>query len=171
MPDNAFDQLKAELAIDPLDLDNELIQLPQLVMEIGENLAEAIAAYDRAKENLDRARGEAGRRLRNGPARKPQVEGERPQIIKEWKQPSEAQIATEIPLIDIVVEAQDRVGELQLIVSKWKELHWAMRQKSSSIEQYVKLMAAGYMTPNSVHQQRRQEIADTGTARYADDRR
>ena len=164
-----FDRLRERITIDPLDLDTELIGLPVLVRDIGENLAAAIAERDHLKELLDRARGEAGRQLRGGP--REHVAGERvrpvPNPPREWKQPSEAQIATELPLMPRVIEAQERLGEVDLMVMRWKELHNAARQKSASIQQYVELMKAGYLTPDAAHVQRRREIDAVRKEKYS----
>lgn len=144
-----YDRLKKKLTFDPLDFDQELIELPLLIMEASELAAEYIARRDRAKNDLDLVMAEAAYNLRSNAIADSKGNP---------KQRSEAQIETEIPLYKSVQQAQKDLEDAKLALALWQALCDALRAKRDAIKVYADLTISGYLSPNLAQDQRRAEM-------------
>jgi hypothetical protein len=144
-----YEQLQKKLVLDPMELDQELIELPMLIMEANEQCAHCLSARDRAKNDLDLAMAEAADDLRS-------------QTVSDgkggFKVRSEAQITTEIALYKSVQEAQRVVESAKLDLALWQALCDSFRTKRDSLKIFSDLTISGYLSPNAALTQRRTEI-------------
>lgn len=145
----SYQRLRKKLTLDPLELDQELIELPMLVMEAAEEAAEALSKRDRAKNGLDIAMAVAADHLR----REPILDAK-----GGVKTRSEAQIATEVALYESVQNAQEDVEDTKLNLALWQALVNALQTKRDSLKKYSDLTLAGFLSPNAALDQRRTDI-------------
>jgi hypothetical protein len=147
--DKLYVRLKSRLTIDTMQLDQELIELPQMLSDAGEATAYCIAARDVAKNELDINMSIAADRLRQQPIT--DSDGKE-------KRRSEKQIETEIMSIQIVKDAHHRLEEAKLDLALWQSLVDGIRAKQSSIKTVSDLMISGYLAPSSITANRRAEL-------------
>jgi len=136
-----YDRLKAQLRPNPLNIDQELIEMPALVMEAAEMTAFAVAARDAAAFDFDLAEARAADDLRV--ATGANKDGSP-------KMKSEAQIKSELPNHPLVRTARAKVEETKLDTALWMALSSAMHTKSGSLERVSNLIQAGFITRDSV---------------------
>lgn len=127
------------------NIDDHLINLPMQQIEINEFAAVALSAKDTAKFDYEQAVADTAVKIRT------QDTG---------KQPSEAQIKSELPLWDEVAAATHALIIAEYDYNLWKGLADAIRTKSSSLRAFAELMTAGYMTQDTIRNNRREEIHD-----------
>lgn len=149
---NAFDRLKEQLPINSMALDTELMELPSLVEEIGEESAKAIADMDAAKITYDLELAKASDFLRTN-------------MISDAKgQPklrSEAQIQSEVILVPTVTAALQSYEKAKYNVARWRALQDAYRAKRETLMKICDLTISGYLTPNAVTNRHRTDTART----------
>lgn len=145
----SYERLKRKLALDPMELDQELIELPGLILEASECTADALASRDRAKNELDLAMAEAADHLR----RQPVSDGK-----GGTKTRSEAQITTEVPLFESVVKATTELEFAKHSLALWQAMVDAMRAKKDALKTFSDLTISGYLSPNAALDHRRAEI-------------
>lgn len=147
-----FDGLKTRLRIDPGDMDNELIHLPQYIEEISEHVAKALSNRDAASNDLKRVIAEEDHRIRS----------------EEWeKKPTEKQIEASVSLSKRVRDATLDLEDAKYNYALWMGLMEGARAKSSAIEILARLWISGYFTPNTVQRMSREEMAERRSQRPA----
>jgi len=136
-----FNRLKARLAVDTLQLTEELMQLPSLQQEAAELAAEAQRTRDEVHDIAKQVEAEikAQKRLAT------------PGI-------SEARLTSEVLLVKEVTESQEAANQADYELAMWKTLADGMRTKSSSIRTIADLIAAGYTSPDTVRNERLHEV-------------
>lgn len=139
-----YDQLKARLTIDRMRLDDELIEMPQCVDDAGEGLADAIRYRDNCKTDYGVVCAEVASDMRRRVGA---------------KQPSEAQIKSEIDGCGPIINARRNLDAAEHEVGKWKALVDGFRQKNYSLQGVSDLMRMGYASPTSTYETRKQEIS------------
>jgi hypothetical protein len=145
-----YERLKTKLVLDPLELDQELIELPMLIMECAEYTSEKLAQRDRCKNALDLAMAEASDGLRTELTI--DVKGNN-------KQRSEAQISSEVFLDEGVQRSLTDLEQSALMDS--------LKAKRDSLKIFSELTISGYLSPNVALDNRRAEIraASSGVRR------
>jgi len=151
-----FEGLKRRLTIDPMELDQELIQLPMLTMEVMEITTDKLLERDQAKVALDLAMAEAADDLRG----KLITDGKGNAKVR-----SEAQIDTEVAMYGTVQAAQERLEQAKHSLAMWQALADAVRTKRDSLKIYADLTISGYLSPNYAYDQRKVEIRNASNAR------
>lgn len=154
MTDEIYERLRSKLKLDPLDLDQELIELPLLIQEAAELTAHRVTSRDRAKNALDVAMAQAADHLRRAPV----ADGKGGTKLR-----SEAQIETEIPLYDNVQEAITKMEDAKLELALWQALCDALRAKRDSLKLYADLTISGYLSPNVALSERKTEIRSSSS--------
>lgn len=144
-----FERIQRRLTFDPLEIDQELIELPMLIMEASEQTAHCLSARDRAKNDVDLAIAEASDHLRQQTT----TDGKGGQKLR-----SEAQIETEVPMYQSVQDTQRTLEQAKLDLALWMALCDSLRTKRDSLKVYSDLVISGYLTPNAALNQRRSEI-------------
>ncbi len=129
-----YDDLSAQLPIDLLRIDQELMKMPQLVQETAE-LAVAVADEERAtKMALEIISSEAQLRIRTiEPGMKPKTEG---------------QVAAELVLQEDVQAARNDADHAKLDASLCRSLHSSMTEKSRLLGKACDMTIAGFIVPN-----------------------
>ncbi len=150
MTNEVYERLKTKLVLDPLELDQELIELPMLIMECAEYTSEKLAQRDRCKNALDLAMAEASDGLRTELTI--DVKGNN-------KQRSEAQISSEVFLDEGVQRSLTDLEQSALMDS--------LKAKRDSLKIFSELTISGYLSPNVALDNRRAEIraASSGVRR------
>lgn len=145
-----YRRLRGRLSINPMALDEELIDMPQLVQEAAEYTAEALQVRDNCKNRLDFITAQVGARLREVPVSE---DGGKP------KARTEGAVAEQRLLDDGVQEAIAELEMCKYDLALWQGLHDGLKEKSSSLKRIAELTVAGYLTPGQVYQNRREELA------------
>lgn len=154
MADDVYQRLKSKLVFDPLEIDQELIELPMIIMDAAEETAERLSARDRAKNALDLASAEASDELR------------RTDILDAKGNPkirSEAQILTEVPLNKNVQGCLIELENAKYDLALWHSLIDALKAKRDAMKVYADLTISGYLSPSSALNNRRADIRNAGS--------
>lgn len=130
-----YHDLKSKLAIDPLRVEDHLIEMPMLVMEAAEYAASASELQDVFDLERKRVRAEVAEIIRVGYGDKP---------------PSETYVNSRIPHDPQYIEAERDYNKASTDAALWKALVDALRAKASSLKHICELITAGYLTPSSV---------------------
>lgn len=136
---------RSRLAIDRNYLDDALINLPMDQMEVAEYTAAASAARDQAETAYDNVVATVSDYMRRD-------------VPAGGKEPSEASIKAQLPLFDEIKTAKDDMITADYEYSLWKALADAMRTKGTSIRVIADLVAAGYITTDTLYQQNREAM-------------
>jgi hypothetical protein len=142
MNNQRFEQLKAQLSIDPMRLDEELIRMPQFVQEVAELTAESLLVRNVAENDLKIAIAEASADIRGSADKKP----------------AEAQIASEVLLENSVQEAMGKLEQAKYEYAMWQGLMDGAKTKSASLKNTSDLINSGYLTPDTIYANRRREL-------------
>jgi hypothetical protein len=148
--ENAYKRLRGKLVIDQLRIDEELSQVPILVMEAVENTAEAMHVRDNCKNRLDAISANVSTRLRNMALSENGKERRR----------TEGAVSEETLLDD---DVQNALGDLEVAkydFALWNGLLEALRDKGSSCRRIGEMMVSGILTSAQVGQDRRQELRE-----------
>ncbi len=145
-------RLRDSLRIEPLRLDQELVEFPMLLMDACEIAGECLRARDAAEAEYKTALSLAAAELREEP-------------LQSGKQRSEAAVASEAPLQDGPLEAHERLMDAKANLSYWNGLVDSMRAKQSSLRRLCDLHVSGYMTGSSVVADARRDMADARRAK------
>ena len=158
MTNEVYERLKTKLELDPLELDQELIELPMLIMECAEYTSEKLAQRDRCKNALDLAMAEASDGLRTELTI--DVKGNN-------KQRSEAQISSEVFLDEGVQRSLTDLEQSKYELALWQALMDSLKAKRDSLKIFSELTISGYLSPNVALDNRRAEIraASSGVRR------
>jgi hypothetical protein len=144
MLSDAYARLKARLSIDPMRLDDELIELPALLMEANEAAAEAVSMREVAKNELAMQQALIADRLRREPG--------------DGKKKSETQISSEIALSPEYHDVLDRVEQAKHEAALWLGLVDGFKTKASALKSVADLIVSGYLAPNAAYNARRNEL-------------
>jgi hypothetical protein len=144
-----YERLRTKLVFDPMCLDEELIELPMLIMDASELAAEKLAEHDRKKNAHDVTTAEASDDLRS-------------EMISDAKgndkKRSEAQITSEVFLHISVQESLAALEVAKYELALAQALVNSMRAKKDSLKTFAELTISGYLSPNSVLTDRRSEM-------------
>jgi hypothetical protein len=154
--EDKYARLRGYLRVDQAELGEELIQFPQLLMEV----LEVIAALSAVKESLEgqykNAVAISAGDLRSYPG------------PNDRKRP-EAEIAAEAPLTPLSQDAYAKVAEARESMAFWSSLAEAFRAKQSSLKRLSDLTVSGYIATgsayvpqnrNNQYENMREEMAD-----------
>lgn len=133
---------RGRLVIDRNYLDDALINMPMDQMEVAEYTAGASAARDQAETAHDQVVAEVSDHMRRD-------------VPAGGKEPSEASIKAQLPLFDEIKESKAVMATAEYEYALWKSLADAMRTKASSIRVIADLVAAGYISTETLYQQNR----------------
>jgi hypothetical protein len=136
-----YQALRAQLPIDWLSLDDELMKMPQLVQEAAEMAMRAGNAVGGAELAYDVIKAEIGQAMR--------AENERI---------TEAAIERNLPLYNDVQEARMELIHAKTYAKLCEDLVRNLRIKSTTLQKSSDLIISGYITPSAAVQQRRDEI-------------
>lgn len=139
-----YERLRQALRIDPMRIDEDLIELPPLLQEAGEFTAEAARARDRAEFNLKTTLAEVADAIRTDP--------DRP------KQPSEAEIDKRLPMDKEVIDAQEKLVTAKYEFSMWMSVVEGLRSKGDSLKTTANLIVSGYVSSGAAYSDRRREL-------------
>lgn len=137
-----YNRLSKLTRLEPMNLEEELVSLPQYIQEVNEHVAAALFRRDALKNNLDREIAKVGRRIRS----------------ESEKKPSDATIAAEALLDPEVIAVSDELEVARFDATNWTGLANAFGVKASMAKRYSELTVAGFLAPNAAYQQRRDEI-------------
>jgi len=144
-----YEQLRDALRIDKFNLDDELVNNPELVQRVGEQVEMAISRRDEA--NLD---------LKNAMAALDAVLREEAGDKKLTEKAIEQQINDSVKIIDMrknIIRLTEKVG-------RWQALRESYRDRSSALKGLCSLHATNYFVVNSGSPYRREAVS-----RQADD--
>jgi hypothetical protein len=140
-----YAEVKRQLTIDPMALDDELMRYPMVLQEATEAAADAGMVRDAAKHEYDVAEADAAYRIRS--------------IVDDaGKSPSEARVTTLVPLDAQVRLARQTLDECNHDLGYWRGLVDALREKGGALKKIAELTMAGYLAPNAAYVNRREEI-------------
>jgi len=149
-----FDRLKARLTVSTLHLEEDLIELPMFVMEIGEHHADAIKEHGAAEHELEIVEADVADLLRRKPIPAPtKASGD-----TATKTRSEAQIKAELPLHEKVIDAATAVANAAHDVALWRALQDASRTKDRAVHRVAELVITGYLTKDTVYKEGRRNL-------------
>ena len=143
-----YTALKANLRIDVMAMDDELIQHPSKLQRVCEIAADALQLRDAFKHQLEIEISEAAHRLRV-----PDGAG---------KFPAENKIASQVLLDRKVEGANADLEEANHDLRYWQSLVDSTKEKGSSLKRIAELTIAGYLAPNAI---RRAEISEARKGR------
>ena len=143
-----YDELRSKLFIDAMRMDEELIQHPMILQTVTEFAADAMQIRDLLKSHVEVVTAETASRLRS-------VTG------KDGKPPSEARIASELPMFEAIRDAQAEYEAAKHDYNYWSGLVESYREKGGSLKRIAELTIAGFLAPNMA---RRKEMAEKRNA-------
>jgi len=141
----SYSRLKTYLAIDPLRLDEALMQTPSILQEVAENTADALQIRDAAKNDLEVATSRAKDQIRIA-------------LTDNGKAPSEQKVDSMVPSHSQVIQYTSAYESAKRDALLWQFLVDHMKEKSSTLRRIAELITSGYMSANSAYTQRRDEI-------------
>lgn len=144
--DRKYQSLRAALGIDLMRIDQDLVDYPSLLTEACELCAEVTRTRDMAANTLRLTEAEEAGKLRATPT-------------PEGKTRSEERIKSEVPMAEPVAAALFALEEAKAEQAKWSALVEGLRAKGSSLKRVAELITAGFLSPNAVYQDRREELA------------
>jgi hypothetical protein len=123
------DELKQQLEIDPDDLDRCLVKHSDLVFEVGEAYAEAVAEHDGIKLEIDELTAKEDEKLRK------KAEAEEKKLTETALKQAICRLATIQELERDIIEAKQEVG-------KWEALKEAFHRRSYMLQKLVDMKLA-----------------------------
>ena len=142
MNEKKYAQLKAQLDIDPLRLDEELIHMPSFVQEVAELTAEALLQRNVAENDLKIVMAQVSADIRGSADKKP----------------AEKQIESEIMLDANVQTAMENLEKAKFEYAMWQGLMDGAKTKSASLKNTSDLINSGYLTTDTIYANRRREL-------------
>jgi len=143
MDQTRYDQMKSLLLIDRMRLTEELENLPSVMQEAAESVAECQRDRDAAKDALSIAIAEADFRVRE---------------YHTGEKVNETQIKAEAAVDEAVIEATEVLRTAEYNLKLWQGLADGMRSKSYAIGTIADLIKAGYITPDTIYVERRTAV-------------
>jgi hypothetical protein len=144
MPDfpDSYEQLRSRLAIDLMNIDDELMRMPSLVQDAAELAAAASDAENETHLVYDISKAQFALRVRS--------EGH--------ERVTEASIDRQAPLDPAVQAARQDYEHARTYASLCGSLVSSLRTKSSLLQKASDLMVAGFVTPSSAYERERGTI-------------
>lgn len=146
-----YSRLRSLLAIDSMQLDKELMEQPQLLSDILDQVSYAQGRFDEATSEQKIATAIAAGELRDE--------------LVNGKPRSEATITSEVQLNTAVAESRSLVNDTNLELSLWKSLADGARAKGDSLKGLTSLTVSGYLAPSSAYEARRAEMSAVRNAK------
>jgi hypothetical protein len=153
--EDRYNRLRGLLIIDMKKLDDEVIQLPGLMLESIECEVEAMALRDNAKNRLSFLKSQESARLREVIV----IDASKKEPTPRKRTEGELNELTEIS--DVVQEAQGEYEEAKFEYELWRGVTEGLRTKASSLKRLNELTVCGYISPTSLHQDTRAAINAT----------
>lgn len=150
--EEAYNRLRGRLALNPMALDEELQEMPQLVQEAAEMCANATLMRDNCKNRLDFELARVGARLREVPV---SDDGKAP------KARTEGAIAEQRLQDDGVQEILSELEDCKYDLALWSGIFDGLKEKSNSLKHIAQLTISGFLTPAEVYRNRREAMAET----------
>ncbi len=147
----AYNRIKATLALDLMAIDEGLIQSPMILQEVGEWTAKAVFRRDGAKNEIPITEAQEARKIK--------AEAEK----AEEKPPSEAAIKSTLPGRVAVQNALTYAEDTKLLADLWFALTAAVKARNDALEYICKMQIAGYLTPSFIRDDRRKEMHEART--------
>jgi hypothetical protein len=144
-----YDRLRGRLQVEPHNIDRDVIELPSQLLEAITCEVEAMNVRDVAKNVLEFVRAQEMTRLRDV------------LVIDENQKPlkrTEGQFKELCELEDAVQQAVADLETAKYVYELWRGLTESLREKSNSLKRLNELTIAGYITPSSLHEQRREAM-------------
>lgn len=138
-------ELRQHLGIDLLDLEHAFMVTPRVIQDAAELAAKADNVKNVAKHTLDIVKAEAGERIRS-PAR------------PGGRDLSEARVAAVLPLDPQVQEARRLYDNATYEADLCTALHQSLRDQSFLLSKTAEMVIAGFISPTTAHEHRREEI-------------
>lgn len=145
---DTYQALRAALTVDYLDIDNEIMKLPQQVQEAAELAFEAANDEAACKMAHDVVKAETANSLREANERI-----------------TEAAIERQLPLFEDVQNARMAHARAEAFTRLCQELVRSLRVKSLMLQKASEMIVSGYMTPSAAYERRREEIHQARTAK------
>lgn len=142
--------LKKRLSLDLCNIDDDIIELPQLIQQAGELTSVAIELREVAKDDYERAKAHVADTLRNTPDPK-------------GKQRSETTIQSQVLLDGELEDRSKELSKCRLDAALWQTLTEALRSKNSAIKVVADLLNSGFLTSSSIYDKRRRELRNART--------
>lgn len=137
--------LKRQVSLDMMRIDEELMEIPVLIQEAGENVALAMEIREAAKSDLEVEAAKQAANLRNIK-------------LESGKPPSETAVDKMVPLTPEYEQKLTILSQARLDAGLWQSIMEALRTKSSAIRTVADLVAAGWLSRDHIIQNRRREI-------------
>lgn len=137
----AYRVLRAQLAIDMIDIDNELMKMPQVVQDACELAVEAADNENACELAYDVLKASIGQSLR-----------------EQQERISEAAIERQLPLYDEIKDARNAYNHAKTYTKLCDDLVRALRTKSSLLQKTSDLIISGYITPSAAYERRREAV-------------
>jgi len=149
------------LLIDKYSLDAGLIEQPTVYYNVGVGYANAMSARDFARAELDRAKADADREVRN-------------QAMDENVRITEAQVANRI-LEDPLYQAANRnYLDWKALTEKWIALKESFGQRAYALRDMCQLWISNYYADTAIHSdnaEARDRVASSARVQEAEQRR
>jgi len=136
-----YQALYAQLDVDPLDMDNQLMKLPHLVQDASELAVSAENAMNAASLAYDCVKAQLAEALRS-----------------QNEKITEASIERSLPLYEDIQEARNALNHAKTYMRLCEDLVRALRIKSQHVLKSADMIMSGYMTPSAAYERRRAEI-------------
>jgi hypothetical protein len=149
-----LEQFQSALKIDKHNLDEALLQQPDIFYRVSEGFAYAISLRDRAKSKLAEVSAE-------------QSLVERRKAKQDDEKITEDGLKARIALNDKVQDAQQDYHASALVADRWQGMKESWQQRSYVLKDMVGLYSAGYYS-DKVSDTTKRGVAD---ARYEDNRK
>jgi hypothetical protein len=133
-------ELRQSLLIDLLNLDHEILCLPQLIQDAAEIAATADEAESSAKHIYEVISAEVSSLMRDMGGTKP---------------PSETQISARLPLNIDVQEARKNYDTSKFDSKIWSAMVSSLREKSKLLQKTSDLIMAGFISQSSAYEKAR----------------
>ncbi len=140
-----LDEYAEFLLIDKHNLDTALVEQGSVYYNVGIAYANAISARDYAKAELDKAKADADKVIRQT-------------ALTENERLTEAQVANRILEDTLYRAAHDEYLEWKLIADKWLALKESFEQRSYSLKELCQLWASNYYADTSVQSERHEAV-------------
>ena len=136
--------LRNELAVDEHNLDHGFVRIPMLMVETMEHRIAADQIVIEKKNSLTLVCATESAEMRDE--------------LQNGKIRSEASIASELPMRELVVDARDALNEVSSDAALWAGLVDCVRAKLTAMKALSELTIAGYITPNSVYEKHKADM-------------
>lgn len=154
----ALERFRSNLRIEKDDLDNCLVEQPELYDHVGEALSLAIAERDSTKLDLEEAEAEEGQKIRSRAA----------QMDEKL---TEASVREQLTLNSRLMKLRRLQLEQKALVDAWSVLKESFQQRSYMLRELAPVhIARLFGSGNSVRVDAKNAVADTARDRIGEER-